>query len=70
MESNAKTLEQLAELRNIARILVNNSKDLSSLIEMKNLIQNIPKPFINMAQPLVLSAFYPILKSIADDTYW
>lgn len=70
MEANSATLEQLVKLKNICRSLVNNSKDISPLNELDNLILKMPGSFINKVQPIILSAFYPILKNISDNKTW
>lgn len=66
MEANPTTSEQLLILRHVCKNLVSNPHDINSLEQLKNLIQNIPKPFINMGQPIILAAFYPILKKISE----
>lgn len=67
MEANPATIEEIVKLKNICRRLVNNSKDIKPLEEIESLIHKIPGNLINIIQPILLSAFYPILKNISDD---
>lgn len=67
METNSATIEEIVKLKNICRKLVNNSKDVQPLEEIESLIYKIPDKFINIIQPMILSAFYPILKNISDE---
>lgn len=67
MEKNLSTLEDIVKLKNICRALVNNPKDFTFVEEIESLTQNISENFVNLIQPLILSALYPVLKNIAED---
>lgn len=67
MESYPKTIDEIVKLKNICRTLVNNSKDVKPLKDVESVILNIPEQFGNVIQPMILSAFYPILKNISED---
>lgn len=65
--STMDTFKTFSLLKELCRKIIQNPKDIQSLKEIQNIVDGSTPAFMKIAFSSIMSIFYPIFKSIAEN---